>query len=99
MMEKAKSDTLQNNVKEQDNKESNSKLVEQKEVEGTPFTAMKYQEKWYLTLGRYRLTEGMESEEKVIEDATRADWYRVMQVMNIMLDEREERNKINKPKQ
>lgn len=80
------------------NSKSNNKLVEQQQVKGTPFTAIKYNDEWFLTLGKYRLTESKKTLSEVIKDAKRADWYRVMQIMNIVLDEKIEtlKNNLNK---
>lgn len=73
---------------EANNNESNSnELIERVPIEDTPFTAIRYDNKWFLTMGKYRLTEPTDSLEQIQEDAQRADWARVMQIMQIMIDE------------
>lgn len=95
------SNTTHGNAKKTDKQDSNSKkLIEQIKIEGTPFTAIKHDTKWYLTLGKYRLTEGMSTFRAVQKESKDASWYRIMQIMNIMIDERIEQlkqlNQINK---
>lgn len=41
-----------------------------------------------LTIGKYRLTEPMETLEAIKADAERADWWRVMQIINLMIEEK-----------
>lgn len=65
----------------------NSELLENIEIEGKPFNAIRMEDKWFLAMGKYRLTEPMNSLEEVLEDAERSDWYRVMQIMNIVIKE------------
>jgi hypothetical protein len=71
----------------------NTELVEQKEIENTPFMAVRMEDKWFLTLGKYRLTEPLKTEEEVIESAKDATWERIMQVMKIMIIEEKQENK------
>lgn len=65
---------------------SNDQLVEIKPIEDTPFTAVKAGDKWFLALGKYRLTEPLESEEACIESTQDASWGRIMQVIQIMIE-------------
>lgn len=69
-----------------DNSNSNSELIERIQVENTPFTVIRQEEKWYVTLGMYRLTNDLENKEDAIADAQREDWERLMQVMGIMIE-------------
>lgn len=79
-----------NSTQEANNSESNSdELVQRIPIEDTPFTAIKFDDKWFLTMGKYRLTDPVDTLEGVKEDAQRADWARVMQIMQIMIDENE----------
>lgn len=66
---------------------SNDKLIEQIPLEGTPFHATKRGDEWYLTFGRYRLTDNLGSLEKVKHDAGDASWFRIMQIMGIVIEE------------
>lgn len=64
-----------------------TELVEKLKIQDTPFTAVRLDDKWFLTMGKYRLTEPMKTFDEVNEDAHRADWTRVMQIIQIMIDE------------
>lgn len=46
-------------VKKNNSKSSSKKnqTIERVEIDNTPFTAIKLQEDWYLTLGRYHMTK------------------------------------------
>lgn len=72
----------------------NEELVKVTEIEETPFACLKIEDNYYLVLGKYRLTQAMESEEAVQVAATDASWHRIMQVCSIMIAESEELLKI-----
>lgn len=65
----------------------NTTQIESIAIEDTPFHAIRFEEKWFLTLGKYRLSEPMETKEQVLEDAKDASWIRIMQIMRIMIQE------------
>lgn len=69
------------------NMESNTELIEQCEIKGTPFTALRHDKHWYLTMGKYRLTEEMNSKEEVIENAQDASWFRIIQIVGVVVEE------------
>lgn len=80
--------TTHGNVKETDNSNSKSnELIEMVKLEGTPFTAIRNDDKWYLTLGKYRLTEELKSLEEAKAESLDASWERIMQIIQIMIDE------------
>lgn len=68
-------------------KETSSKLVEHVQIENTPFTVVRHEDKSYVMLGNYRLTEGMKTIVEAEEDAKRFDWERIMQVIGVMIEE------------
>lgn len=72
--------------KKPDNSSSGEQLVEQHPIKNTPFTALKYDGKWYLTMGKYRLTKELQTKEKCIYESKNASWNRLMQVIQIMID-------------
>lgn len=79
------------NVNETDKQNSKSReLVEQIAIEDTPFTAVRLEDKWFLTLGKYRLTEPMKTKYEVMESAKDASWGRIMQVIQIMIEQNKE---------
>lgn len=69
--------------------EVNNQMLEQVAIEETPFTAVRLDEKWFLTMGKYRLTETLQSLEECKEAAKDASWIRIMQIINIMIKENE----------
>lgn len=76
---------------------SNSKqLLEQIKIDNTPFTAIKMDDKWFLALGKYRLTNQLGSLEECKAEAQDASWIRIMQIMKIVIKEHEEEQKLEK---
>lgn len=80
------------NAKNTNNINYSEKLIERVEIEETPFTAIKNNEEWFLTMGKYRLTQGMQTLEEVKDNATNTDWFRIMQIIGIMIEEYNEKN-------
>lgn len=68
-------------------KEDETQLFEQIPIENSPFTAVKMEDKWFLTMGKYRLTEPLKSLEECRIEAKDASWLRIMQIMKIMIEE------------
>lgn len=64
-------------------------LVEYFPVKDTPFTVAKNGKEWYVLMGKYRLTEAMETKEEAMRDAKGTKWMRIMQVIQIMLTDHE----------
>lgn len=64
-----------------------SELTEKIEINETPFTAIRIENKWFLTMGKYRITEPLTSKEEVLQDANRSDWNRILQVIGVMIEE------------
>ena len=58
-----------------------------KEVDGTPFSCVKYDEKYFLALGKYRLSDLMNTEEEVFEDAKDVSWWRMLAVIHAVAQE------------
>ena len=69
-----------NNTDLMSKNEKNTKLVEFKEVKKTPFTLAKQNEEWYILLGKYRLSEGYETEKEAEKEAKTVCWNKIMQV-------------------
>ena len=85
--------TTLGNVKETDKQNSSYELIEQKPINETPFTAVRVDEKWFLALGKYRLTEPLPSEEACLEEAKDSSWLRLMQIVKIVILEHEQDKK------
>lgn len=71
-------------------------LTEYEQVKGTPFTAVKDNGKWYVLMGKYRLTESFETKTEAVKDAEEITYFRIMQVFQIMMQDYEDQKKINK---
>ncbi len=81
-MKSTPKNSLENMSKETINSASSSnELVEVKPIPNTPFAAVKVDTGWFLCIGKYRLSEILDSEEAVIEDAKDTSWDRLMQVI------------------
>lgn len=68
-------------------KPQTEQLLEQHKVEDTPFTIIKYGEQWFLTMGKYRLTEPSKSREIIEEQINDVSWNRIMQVIMVTIEE------------
>lgn len=64
-----------------------TEILEIEQIDGTPFTAVRFHNEWHLCMGKYRLSEALETKEQVIEDSKRADWWRIMAIIKIMITE------------
>lgn len=76
----------QPSTSETDKRENEKELVQVLEIDDTPFTAAKYQGRWYLMLGRYRLTEELKTLNEAKEAAKDSSWFRIMQVAQIVAE-------------
>lgn len=65
----------------------NEELVKSIPIPGTPFTKVKYDDKWFVAFGKYRLTEPLQTEEEADAAASDNSWFRIMQVIQAMIDE------------
>lgn len=82
-------------VEETHKQESNSKqLIEQIPLSGTPFTVVRVDEHWFLTIGKYRLTNQLSTREEAEAEVHDTSWIRVMQVMQIVCKEYYEEQKM-----
>lgn len=94
-METSKRKSFNGSAEQTTNNESNSnKLVEQFPVSGTPFTIVKVDEHWFLTIGKYRLTNQLGSREEAEAEVHDASWTRMMVIMKIMIKEHEEEKRL-----
>lgn len=66
--------------------EKNTELLEYTEVKNTPFTIAKWENGYYVLMGKHRLTEKLDTKEEAEEDANRTDWDRLIQVVAIITD-------------
>lgn len=62
-------------------------LIQKIQIEDTPFFAGKQEGKWYLLLGKYRLTDALPSIVDVVNDAKQTTWERYFDIMQIIATE------------
>jgi len=72
-----------------DEKEVVEQLVEYEQVPNTPFTIVKQNDKWFVTMGKYRLSEQLETKQEALEESQNESWFRMMQIMRIMIEQYE----------
>lgn len=73
-----------------DKQDSSRQLVEKIEIENTPFTAIRVDEKWFITMGKYRLTEPIDNKEEALAAGIDESWWRIMSVIKAMILQHEE---------
>ena len=80
---------LSSNYTEQanNNASTSDQIVEQHKVENTPFTIVKVDTQWFLTMGKYRLTEPTPTREETEAQVHDVTWNRLVQVMMIITEE------------
>lgn len=64
-----------------------TELIEYKDIDETPFTAVKVADGWFLAMGRYRLSDKYETYEQVLEDSKDTSWHRLMMIVQAMIEE------------
>lgn len=69
------------------NKNDENQLFQKIDIPDSPFHAIKMDNLWFLTMGKYRLTEPLPSYEDVENEAYSTTWHRIMQIIQIMIDE------------
>lgn len=67
----------------------NEDLVNVTPIDGTPFTAVKAGDKYFLALGKYRISDLKDNAREVIEESTNTTWGMIMSVIQIMILEHE----------
>lgn len=77
----------QESAENQYNSNSGDKLIERKEIIGTPFTAINTGEGWFLTLGKYRLTAVEKELHELEEMVISKEWPFLMDVIGVMINE------------
>jgi hypothetical protein len=80
-MEIKESLNTQTSVETLNNKNSNSEIFTHEQVEETPFTIIKHDEKYFGVLGNHRVTQIFDTKEECEADLKDINWNRVMQVI------------------
>lgn len=66
---------------------TNEQIIEVIPIKNTPFNAIKEKDKWFITLGKYRLTEEQESLKACKKAIKKNQWSIIMQLTLIMMKE------------
>lgn len=74
-------DTLSKHREDTSNTTDNKELITYKDVENTPFTIIKNENGHMGVIGEFRLTEYYKTEKECIEEVTKINWNRLIQVM------------------
>lgn len=74
----------------------NKELVTRKQIPGTPFTIIGANGKWWGTMGKYRLTEQLNTEEDAVLQCTAMTWDRIIQVMQALIEMNDEEENVFK---
>lgn len=84
----------QNSISEQEPPDDPKQLVQIKKIGDSPFTAIKHLEKWYLCIGKYRLSEELPSYKECVKESKDTSWWRVMAVMRVIAEDVYENEKL-----
>ena len=77
-------------LKEANNLNSNSEeLIQRIDIKDTPFQIIVTERGAWGIMGKYRLTEILETPEKVEEVLTKLTWNRIIQVMMLLIKDQE----------
>ncbi len=69
------------------NDEPNSELIVREPIENSPFTIIGIENQWFGSMGKYRITEPMDTKEEVKEEVSKITWDRIVQVILIVTAE------------
>lgn len=81
---------LQANAEKTDSKNSSTEIIKRERIEGTPFVAIKEENKdWFITLGRYKVMEGFEELEELTEyiHSQTVEWEFLTNVISVVVHE------------
>jgi len=83
-------------VKGKNNSKSGKELVIRREIEGTPFTAVRDAERkiWFATIGKYRVSEGYDKYEELEKDVHTKPWDIITGLINVLILERGSLDKV-----
>jgi len=88
------------NVKEQtqENKQesTSTQLVETVKLQGTPFDAVRYDETWIVTCGKYKGSDTFKNLDECLEAVTNPNWELIMIVISSLIEAYKEN--LDKPK-
>lgn len=68
------------------NHNKNSTLVERNKIEGTPFYLLKNNNEYFITYGKYRITEPTTTEEETLKKLESEKWLITMHMIIIIIE-------------
>lgn len=75
------------NVNETDNKNYSSELIKREQIGETPFTAIKTEQGgWFVTIGKYRVSEEYKTKAEVVKLVEKKDWGLIMNVITVVTE-------------
>lgn len=66
--------------------QKNTELIERKAIEGTPFVIIKKEEKYFLTFGKYQISDALDSEHEIMEYLLDNSWNIITNIAGIIAD-------------
>lgn len=66
---------------------TNEELIKIIEIEDSPFQIVKTEDKYFLAMGKYRLSEMFDTEKEAREDVKDLSWFRLLSVMHAVASE------------
>lgn len=70
----------------QQNAENNHNLNSFEPIENTPFTLIKKEENYFLTMGDYRITEPTDTKEKTMEKLEKEKWMIIFSIIAVIVE-------------
>ena len=67
-------------------KEENTELITREQIDETPFTVIGTKEGFFGSIGKYRITEPVETAEEVKKELEVISWNRITQIMLILIE-------------
>lgn len=77
-----------------EDKTVNEELVTRIDVEDSPFVIIGTDRGYFVSLGEFRLSDTFKTEEEAWDDAVSMTWNRMIQVVMVLLDKREQLEQI-----
>lgn len=86
--------SLSKNTEQEPNSDSSKEMVEKIQVPETPFTMVRFEDKWFLTMGKYRLTEPADTKEEIEAQIENTSWNRIIQIILIIIKDHDEEKQL-----
>lgn len=84
-------DTLHGNANETTKQLFGNEMLNVEKVPETPFTIVSYDDKYFVALGKYKMSDVFRTKEEALENVKDASWDRIMQVIAVTIEEYDRR--------